>query len=164
MSATRPLVLNVDDVTLGWTSQHGERFEARLGGVGSVLGLRKLGCMLHAVPPGKRAFPVHRHHGVDELFLVLSGRGEYHADGTVLPIRPGDFLAAPAGGPMHQIVNTGETELRYVGVSSLNDCDVVEYPDAGKIGVMAGMIDGDPSTASYSARGRLASADYWDGE
>lgn len=164
MEDLKTSVLNVADVKLAWTSHHGDKFDARLGGIGSVLGLKKLGCMLHVVPPGKIAFPAHRHHGVDEMFFVLSGSGEYRLGEETLPIHAGDILAAPAGGAAHQIVNNGGDELRYVGISSIADCDVIEYPDSGKVCAMAGMNDGDPSSATYSARGRMAPAEYWDGE
>lgn len=164
MDERKRYVLNVADVKLGWTSHHGDKFDARLGGIGSVLGLKKLGCMLHVVPPGKTAFPAHRHHGVDEMFFVLSGSGEYRVGEDILPVQAGDILVAPAGGPAHQIVNTGGHELRYIGISNIADCDVVEYPDSGKVCAMAGMTDGDPSSATYSARGRIALAEYWDGE
>lgn len=164
MDELKKYVLNVADVTLGWTSHHGDRFDARLGGIGSVFGLKKLGCMLHAVPAGKTAFPAHRHHGVDEMFVVLSGSGEYRVGEEMLPIHAGDILAAPAGGPVHQIVNTGGDELRYIGISNIADCDVIEYPDSGKVCAMAGMTHGDPSSATFSARGRMAPAEYWDGE
>jgi uncharacterized cupin superfamily protein len=164
MSNNGPYVLNFADVKLDWTSHHGDVFDAKLGGIGSRLGFKKLGSMLHVVPPGKRAFPVHRHHGVDEMFIVLAGTGEYRVDGEAFPIRPGDVLAAPAGGPVHQIVNTGDQELRYVGISNIVDCDVIEYPDSDKVYAMAGARAGDPSCATYCARGRLTAADYWDGE
>lgn len=164
MNDGKAYVLNLADVELGWTSHHGEAFDAKLGGIGSKFGFKKLGCMLHAVPPGKSAFPTHRHHGVDEMFFVLSGAGEYHVDGEVLPVRAGDFLAAPSGGPAHRIVNTGGEELRYVGISNIAECEVIEYPDSGKIHTRAGARAGDPSAASYSAMGRLTAADYWDGE
>jgi uncharacterized cupin superfamily protein len=164
MSEARKPVLNVADVQLGWVSHHGEKFDAKLGGVGSVLGFKNLGCMLHAVPPGKSAFPFHLHHGADEMFLILSGTGEYRIGDERLPIRVGDCLAAPAGGPAHQIINTGSVELRYLGFSNVVNNDVIEYLDSGKICVMSGMKSGDPSTATYSARGRLEAADYWDGE
>ena len=157
-------VLNVADVNAGWTSHHGERFDAKLGGVGCVLGLKKLGCMLHVVPAGKSAFPSHRHHAEDEMFLILSGAGEYCLGEEKFSVKAGDCLAAPAGGPAHQILNTGSEELRYLGFSNCADHDVIEYPDSGKVCVRAGMMDGDPSKASYSARGRLTAAEYWDGE
>jgi uncharacterized cupin superfamily protein len=81
-----------------------------------------------------------------------------------LSIRPGDCLAAPAGGAAHQIVNTGSGELRYLGFSNNADFDVVEYPDSGKVSVRAGMKDADPASATFAARGRLTPAEYWDGE
>ena len=42
--------------------------------------------------------------------------------------------------------------------------EVVDYPDSGKIGVMAGVKDGDFRSASYAGMGRLTKADYFDGE
>lgn len=164
MSVERPPVLNLANASLDWNSHHGERFDAKLGGIGYKIGLKKLGCMIHAVPPKKTAFPVHRHHGADEMFLILSGSGEYRFGDRRFPVRAGDCLAAPAGGPAHQILNTGNEELRYIGISNIVETDVIEYPDSGKICVMTGMTNGDPATATYLGRGRLTAADYWDGE
>jgi uncharacterized cupin superfamily protein len=164
MSETQSPILNLADVSLDWISHHGERFDAKLGGVGYKIGLKKLGCMVHAVPPGKIAFPAHRHHAVDEMFVVLSGCGEYRFGDQRISVKAGDCLAAPAGGPAHQILNTGSEELRYIGISNIADADVIEYPNSGKICVQTGMTNGDPSTATYAGRGRLTAADYWDGE
>src|SRR5438270_10817019 len=69
----RPVV-NVADVALT-ENRHGDRFLARLGRIGAAIGLTGLGCTLHVVPPGKRAFPFHAHHVADELFFILSGEG-----------------------------------------------------------------------------------------
>jgi hypothetical protein len=54
--------------------------------------------------------------------------------------------------------------LRYLGISSEAPAEVVDYPDSGKIGVVAGVKGGDFMSASYRGLGRLAKADYWDGE
>jgi uncharacterized cupin superfamily protein len=163
MSGQAKAIVNVADMPLE-ARTHGATFAVQTGEIGEALGLLKLGCMLHVVSSGKTAFPFHRHHVSDEMFLVLSGSGEYRLGEERLPIRPGDCLAAPAGGLAHQIVNTGSGELRYLGFSNNADFDVVEYPDSGKISMRAGMKDGDPASATYAARGRLTPADYWDGE
>ncbi len=163
MSDEAKAVINIADLPLE-SHSHGDTFAAKLGEIGEPLGLKGMGCQLHIVPPGKRAFPYHRHHGADELFIILSGTGEYRFADRRLPIRAGDCLGAPSGGAAHQVVNTGTEDLRYLVASINGEFDVVEYPDSGKVSVRAGMKDGDPATATFAVRGRLAPADYWDGE
>jgi uncharacterized cupin superfamily protein len=163
MSLDTQPVINVADVALNGLS-HGERFAAQIGEIGDAIGMKTLGCMLHVVPPGKRAFPFHRHHGCDEMFVILSGAGEYRIGEARLPVRPGDCLGAPAGGDAHQIINTGAEELRYLGISNVPPADLVEYPDSGKIGIGVGAKGTHFENASFKKRGRLTEAEYWDGE
>lgn len=143
---------------------HGDKFAAQVGEVAEALGLTRLGCMLHVVPPGKIAFPFHRHHEADEMFVIISGSGEYRYGDQRLPVKAGDCLSAPAGGDAHQIINTGSEELRYLGFSNEVTAEVVEYPDSGKIGIRAGIRNHDLATMTFNARGRITAADYWDGE
>jgi uncharacterized cupin superfamily protein len=163
MSLDLQPVINVADVSLNALS-HGERFAVKTGEIGDALGLTTLGCMLHVVPPGKTAFPFHRHHGCDEMFVILSGSGEYRIGEARLPVRAGDCLGAPAGGQAHQIINTGTEELRYLGLSNNGAADVVEYPDSGKIGIGVGSRGVHYDSATIKKRGRLTPAEYWDGE
>ena len=163
MSAGSKPIINVADIALE-TELHGKRFEVRRGEIGEALGLTVLGCMLHVVPPGKTAFPYHRHHGRDEMFVILAGMGEYRLGNQRLAVRAGDCLGAPAGGEAHQIVNTGSEELRYLGLSNNPAADLVEYPDSGKIGVRVGAQGIDFLDSTFKSRGRLAPAEYWDGE
>ena len=156
-------IINIADIALE-TETHGTRFSVTRGEVGEALGLTVLGCMLHIVPPGRTAFPYHRHHGCDEMFFIVSGEGEYRIGDERLPVRAGDCLGAPAGGAAHQIVNTGRDELRYLGLSNNPPSDLVEYPDSGKIGMRVGPKGIAFTDASFKARGRLTPADYWDGE
>jgi uncharacterized cupin superfamily protein len=101
---------------------------------------------------------------MDELFFILSGEEQYRWGEDVLPVKVGDLVAAPAGTKAHQLINTGNVELRYLGISSVAATEVVDYPDSGKIGVMAGVKNGDFRSASYSGMGRMEKADYYDGE
>ncbi|HEY4112654.1 MAG TPA: cupin domain-containing protein [Rhizomicrobium sp.] len=156
-------ILNVADAPLR-AERHGERFAFHRSEIGEALGLTVLGCMLHVVPPGKTAFPYHRHHARDEMFFIVAGEGEYRIGESRLPVRPGDCLGAPAGGEAHQIVNTGSEELRYLGLSNNPSADLIEYPDSGKIGMRIGSKGVDFVDATYKARGRLTPAEYWDGE
>jgi uncharacterized cupin superfamily protein len=165
MSATKP-VINIADVQLR-ENAHGEKFKAKIGSFGRVIGSTGVGCMLHVVEPGKRAFPYHNHHGIHELFVVLEGAGEYRFGEETYPIRAGDVLAAPAGGPetAHQLVNTGETVLKYLGLSTSVATEVVEYPDSGKFAVTSRFDWSNPAAGGIRFVGRKENTiDYWEGE
>jgi uncharacterized cupin superfamily protein len=163
---TKPII-NIEDVPLR-SSAHGEGFAAQLGRVGPLIGAKKLGCQLHIVPAGKKAFPRHAHHVNEEMMFILAGEGTYRAGDETFPVRAGDVIAAPAGdgSAAHQIVNTSGGELRYLCFSTRLDPEVVEYPDSNKFAVASMVPEG---TGLLGARiayvGRLGSAiDYWDGE
>jgi uncharacterized cupin superfamily protein len=156
-------IVNVADIALEERC-HGEKFAVKTGEIGQALGLSTLGCMMHVVPPGKTAGPFHRHHGCDEMFVILTGSGEYRFGEQRISIKPGDCLGAPAGGEAHQIVNSGTDELRYLGFSNNGAADMVEYPDSGKISMRVGAKGVHYDAATFTARGRLSPADYWDGE
>jgi uncharacterized cupin superfamily protein len=162
MSEPQP-VINLMSAPL--EAEHdGPKFALKSSEIGQALGLTTLGCMLHVVPPGKAAFPFHRHHGCDEMFVILAGSGEYRLGEERLPIRAGDCLGAPAGGKAHQIINTGAEELLYLGLSNNSPADLVEYPDSGKVGMRIAAKGIHYVDATFRARGRLTPADYWDGE
>jgi uncharacterized cupin superfamily protein len=140
------------------TGPAAERFEARVGRISTQIGAKKLGYNLTAVPPGKRAYPFHNHRLNEEMFYVLEGRGEVRIGAETFPIRAGDFIACPPGGQelAHQIVNTGTAELKYLAVSTMQYPEVCEYPDSGKIGVIADSI-------RYVNRSD-SQVGYWEGE
>ena len=156
-------IVNITELALQ-DGGNGKGFQAKLGRAGPLLGLRRLGCSLTVVPPGKRAWPFHRHHVTDELFYIVSGSGEVRLDDQTRAVRAGDLIASPAGTEAHQILNTGASELRYLAISDINTVDIIEYPDSGKVGMAAGVKDGNLSSASYKAMGRVTPADYFEGE
>jgi uncharacterized cupin superfamily protein len=159
--------IHVDDVPLH-AHTHGDRFAGRHGSVGAAIGARLLGCSVTVVPPGKRAWPFHCHHVNEELFVILDGTGVVRIGDADHPVRAGIVIACPPGGPetAHQLINTGEVDLRYLSVSTMIASEVVEYPDSGKVAVYVGSAPGgDRAQRTFSYRGRLtAPADYWDGE
>jgi uncharacterized cupin superfamily protein len=168
---TKPVV-NIADVELqprsAVPSGAAERFEAKFGRIGARVGAKQLGYNITAVPPGKRAFPFHSHRVNEEMFFVLHGTGEVRIGNDIYPLRSGDVIACPAGGieTAHQIVNTGQEELRYLAVSTQRAPEVWEYPDSGKFGLIAEFPapgGGQSSVFPYYARGDHR-ADYWDGE
>ncbi len=146
-----------------------EKFAARIGQVGAAVGARKLGYNITVLPPGKRAFPLHSHRVNEEMFFVLEGEGEARIGAGRFPIRQGDFIACPPGGPetAHQIINTSATaELRFLAVSTKIYPEIAEYPDSRKFGVYADFgLDGlgDPAFTRFIAKSGDARA-YWEGE
>lgn len=161
-------ILNIADLEL-LPMSHGDRYEARLGVIGTKIGAQKLGYNLTVLPPGKRAFPFHSHRVNEEMFFVVEGAGEVRIGAERHPIRAGDVIACPPGGPetAHQIINTSESgDLRFLAVSTHLSPEIAEYPDTGKFGVLAELPpgpDGKPNLLRFM--GRLeASLDYWDGE
>jgi uncharacterized cupin superfamily protein len=158
-------IINLADVALRDTG-NGKGFAAKVGSFARQIGSTGMGAMLHVVEPGKKAFPFHVHHQIHELFVILEGEGTYRFGKENYPIKAGDICAAPTGGPehAHQIINTGKTVLKYLGISTMTDTEVVEYPDSGKFGVTSRF---DWSTMSGGVRhlGRPGtSLDYHDGE
>ena len=159
-------VINIDDVELR-DNGHGDGFAARVGSFGKKIGCQDMGALLHLVPPGKKAFPFHVHHQTEEMFVILDGSGTYRFGDKDYPIHKGDVLSAPCGGPeyAHQIINTGDKPLQYLGISANpGKTDVVEYPDSGKFAVSSRF---DWATGQGGVR-HIARAkdslDYWDGE
>ncbi|RAO77467.1 cupin domain-containing protein [Dyella jiangningensis] len=168
-------IMNIADVELqpfppgmGPTGETAERFEARMGRLSMQIGAQKLGYNITAVPPGKRAFPLHCHRVNEEMFFILEGTGEVRIGEERHAIRAGDIIACPPGGPeaAHQIINTGDTEMRYLAVSTKQSPEICEYPDTGKFGIMAEYpptADGKPQGFRHVSKAELA-VGYWEGE
>ncbi|MGE4313594.1 MAG: cupin domain-containing protein [Pseudobdellovibrionaceae bacterium] len=167
MKPTSSPILNLD--TLQLTPQiHGERYEAHIAPVASALEAKMLGARLVVLPPGKCAWPYHGHHANEEMFVILSGTGRLRYAGTEYALRTHDVVCCPAKGAAsaHQIRNDGETELRYLAISTMTQPDVIDYPDSGKFAVMAGSAPGgDKTSRTVNHVGRYKdAADYWEDE
>jgi len=144
-----------------------ERFSSCAGQVSTRIGARMLGYNITAVPPGKRAFPLHNHHANEEMFFILQGAGELRVGEERYSIRQGDFIASPPGGPetAHQIINTGSEELRYLAVSTLIVPETLEYPDSKKIAMISRQMQPDGQMRVVRHVGRAdGGVDYWEGE
>jgi uncharacterized cupin superfamily protein len=102
------------------------------------------------------------------MFFILEGTGELRYGNARYPLRSGDIIACPTGGPdtAHQIINTGDTEMRYLSVSTMVPIEVCEYPDSGKFGVYEDQPWDDAGRHvpfRHLAR-REDARDYWEGE
>ena len=162
-------VLNVEDAPAIPTRppEGSTRFGATVAPMGAAIGSGGLGAMYTVVEPGKRAFPFHNHLGNDEMFVIMEGTGTYRYGEAEYPVRAGDVCAAPRGGPetAHQLINTGDSALKYLSISTLDDPDVVEYPDSGKFAAIAIAPGADFREAHIRFVGRKeTSGDYWEGE
>src|SRR3546814_13416121 len=85
-----------------------------------LAGARRLGARLVEVPPGKKAWPYHCHHANDEMFVILSGRGELRFGGEVYPCAAGDVVVCPSGGP--ETAPQLRSEERRVGTECVRTC------------------------------------------
>lgn len=131
--------MNLDEATFDDVEENG-LYTSRRASLSPHIGARLLGYNLTVVPPGKVQCPFHNHRAEEEMFLILEGEGELRFGQQRYAIRKHDIIACPTGGPevAHQIINTGGVELRYLSLSTLADVEVCEYPDSGKMSVVAG--------------------------
>ena len=122
-----------------------------LGGLGGVNGLaREIAAGLGVAP-------------------AITTSGELRFGTSRHPLRAGDVVGCPAGGPetAHAITNTGTTELRYLAFSSQHTPEICDYPDSGKTGWFDDRTSGAPGAAPQTEHvlvrhGQVV--DYWDGE
>lgn len=170
-----PRILNLNQVELEPLPENlapgGEtasRYQQRLARVGQQLGAQKLGYRLYVLEPGMRGSPFHSHRVNEEMFYVVAGEGQVRLGAERFPIRAGDVIACPPGGPeaAHQIINTSKSELRYLAVSTQQSPEICEYPDSGKYAVMDDFnVDAMGNVSGFVAIARQAEGvDYWDGE
>jgi uncharacterized cupin superfamily protein len=140
-------------------------FESKRGDVGRRIGAQLLGANVTVVPPGKRAVPFHDHAINEEWFIVLDGSGEIRLGDERHPLRRGDVVCCNAGGPAHQIRNTGSADLRYLALSSMVPHEICRYPDSKKMATLRGYPGPDGTIVVQRAVMKDGTpALYWDGE
>lgn len=144
-----------------------DRYQAQLGYIAPRIGAQKLGYNITVLAPGKAAFPAHAHRVNEEMFFILEGEGEVRVGDDKWPVRQGDFIACPPGGPetAHQIFNSSNAELKYLAVSTMMSPEIAEYPDSNKVGFFHMRTDGDGKPAPWRLLTREGHAvPYWDDE
>jgi len=145
----------------------GGAYRATASAIGQALGLSKIGCRLMELEPGCTGWPRHIHHANEELFVVLEGHGVYDYGDQAYPIGPGMVLGASTGpGTAHRIRNPGNETMRYLAISTMEAPEVLEYPDSGKVGAIAGSAPGGPRHERTLAAffPTEAAVEYWAGE
>ena len=127
--------------------------------VGNRIGSELIGGSLYEVPPGKKLWPYHTHHGNEEWAIVVRGRPTLRTPEGERELVEGDvacFRRGPDGA--HQVFNRSNAPVRVLMLSTLLAPDVVEYLDTGKIG----MTDAAGKRILLARPG--PSVDYWDCE
>jgi uncharacterized cupin superfamily protein len=167
-------IINLDQLEFArWSTRFSqpqpppEGYGADVADVGRKIGARKLGYNVTVLDPGKAAYPAHAHKINEEMFFILEGQGEVRIGDQHHPVRAGDFIAHPPGGPdtAHQLKNTGSGPMKILSVSTFELVDVIEYPDSDKTayGVLSTGPDGKPQLKrgiTYNG----GQPGYWDGE
>lgn len=159
-------IINLKDLEFSKHS-HGENFEAETAPVANQINAKQLGYRVTRLPPRKRAWPLHAHYVNEEMFFVLSGSGTVRIGEGSYPISEGDFISAPANPEEpHQIINTSDSTLTYICVSTMLEPEVAVYPESGKIGIIAGSPPGriDEQSGVVKFIDKDTGVDYWDGE
>ncbi|OSQ38718.1 cupin domain-containing protein [Thalassospira sp. MCCC 1A01428] len=160
-------IIHLDALEL-YSQTHGEHFAAAFAAITAPLGATRLGARLVEVPAGKKAWPFHCHHANDEMFVILSGHGTVRFGDNIYAVKTGDVVVCPAGGPetAHQLQAGTNTALRYIAISSMNEPDILQYPDSGKVALFAGAAPGGDKakrrlSLNFATRDAI---DYWEGE
>ncbi|GJM09616.1 MAG: auxin-binding protein [Lysobacteraceae bacterium] len=151
-------ITNIND-TAFTERGNGGSFAYAYSRLGPEIGLQKLGCGQFVVPPGKSAFPYHAHSELEELCLILSGRGTLRQRGEQREIKEGDLICSSVG-VAHQITNTSDEDLSYLVISSQATSDIVHYPDSDKYLAYSSAFD-PPLVHISKSDSRV---DYYDGE
>ena len=81
--------------------------------IGRLLGLTRIGIHHERLPPGRRTSYPHAESAEEEFAFVLEGHPDVWIDGHLHPLKPGDFIAFPAGtGVCHTFLNNTSEEVR----------------------------------------------------
>ena len=126
-----------------------EKMKIRSRFVGKAAGAKELGASVHELLPGSTGFHLHAHYGMEELFVVLSGRPTLRTGSGEEELAPGDVVSMPRGiEGLHTFTNpTGEPAC-VLAISTMPVPEVVLYPEIGKFGVATrdpfAAADGDP--------------------
>lgn len=120
----------------GYWPEH-EDYEKRWRRVGERLGGELLGGTIYELPPGKKSFPFHWHHGIEELLVVLDGKPTLRTAGGEHQLKRGDAVSFIRGaGGAHQLRNETDAPARYLMISTVVDYEVAHYPDSDKVGIL----------------------------
>ena len=100
-------------------------------------GARELGGTLYELAPGSEDIPLHIHHALEELLVVISGAPTLRTLEGERELRPGDVVSFPRGRRgAHAVVNRSVEPVRYLMLSTKSMPEIVEYPEQGTLRVL----------------------------
>jgi uncharacterized cupin superfamily protein len=156
-----PQVIHADDAPVTTIAQG--KHQAIRRTLGAAAGSCQLGGSLMEIAPGAVGYPFHYHCNNEEAIYVISGTGIARIGEARVAVGPGDWIAYPVGpASAHQMINDGDAPLVYLAISTDHKCDVLGYPDAGKLGVFGGETWDTPWVRQFVRAGE--GLDYWEGE
>lgn len=100
------------------------------------MGLHGMEVSLNCMLPGQAMPFVHRHKNNEELYIFLTGNGEFQADGDIVQIEPGTCIRCTPD-VCRAWRNTGDTEMQFIVIQSpfepmetanIQDGETVEQP------------------------------------
>jgi len=98
-----------------------------------------LGGTLYELAPGLDGVPLHIHHGMEELAIVVSGRPRLRTLEGECELAPGDVVSFPRGRRgAHTLANRSDEPVRYLMISTKVVPEVVEYPEEAQCGCSLG--------------------------
>jgi uncharacterized cupin superfamily protein len=100
-------------------------------------GAEQLGGTLYELAPGTDVMPLHIHHGMEEMAIVIAGTPTLRTLEGERELAPGDVVAFPRGRRgAHTLVNRSDEPVRYVMISTRAVPEVVEYPELDTVRVV----------------------------
>jgi uncharacterized cupin superfamily protein len=114
-----------------------ERGDLRAELVADKAGAEQLGGTLYELAPGADGMPLHVHHGMEELAVVIAGTPTLRTLDGEFELMAGDVVAFPRGRRgAHTLVNRSDAPARYLMLSTKVMPEIVEYPELGTVRVL----------------------------
>ncbi|MCW2982695.1 MAG: cupin protein [Conexibacter sp.] len=141
---------NIYDPTYDEVRETVPGFTAHRARIARQLGAERIGLSQWLLPAGEVAYPYHFHLAEEEVLIVLEGALALRSPDGWRRVARGEVVRfAPGEAGAHQLVNDGESEARFLVVSTHGQPDVVIYPDEGKVGPTARQPDGGGFTMYF---------------
>jgi mannose-6-phosphate isomerase-like protein (cupin superfamily) len=88
------------------------------------------GSIDHVLVPPATSVGYHRNHNVEEVFVILTGKGRMRIEDEVVDVSVGDCIANPLGGA-HGIVNPTEGSLEFLNFGVATGDEPADVTDLG---------------------------------
>jgi len=92
---------------------------------------------IYTLQPGKTNAPYHYHAANEDMYYIISGRGALKTPDGGKDVAEGDIIIMPAHkNGAHNITNTSDEPLVYIGVQTVNTPDLMVQPESEKFVVL----------------------------